>query len=223
MPQDEGQHVQTVFPPAYAFGNASNFAFKPQARLTEASPLATDENRDRLGAEWSRYWDTSKPVLLEKSPPNIIRTRFLDSLFPKSLFVMMLRHPIAVSYATHKYRKVPLISLLRHWLHAHRLLAEDLPHLHHILLVRYEAFVVKPQAVLDRVWAELGLESSRAPGDVRADGNAAHFTRWGRSHDPFHRAHRRLLTTLLEGQIAQFGYSLRDVEYLGPAPALGGM
>jgi hypothetical protein len=60
----------------------------------------TPENRQKLFEEWSRYWDVSKPYLLEKSPPNLIRTRFLQAMFPSSYFVVLLRHPIPVALAT---------------------------------------------------------------------------------------------------------------------------
>ena len=33
VPEDEGQHLQTVFQPAYAYGSPGTFAFNPEARL----------------------------------------------------------------------------------------------------------------------------------------------------------------------------------------------
>jgi len=222
VPEDEGQHVQSVFPPALAFGGPGEFTFSDSAHLTEAAPLVTDENRARLFSEWSRYWDLSKPVLLEKSPPNLIRSRFLTSLFPQSLFVMILRHPMAVTYATRKWTRASISSLLRHWLHAHRLLAEDLAHVDHALVVRYEEFVRHPEAVLSHVWSALGLETYPVSEQVRADGNDRYFARWSSAHDPVRRAHRKLLVRRFEHEVADFGYSLQDVESLHPAPALAG-
>src|SRR5438105_15342862 len=69
VPQDEGQHLQTVFPTAKQLGGFGGLGFNPPARLTGASGLATEESRRRLFDAWSPYWDLSKPVLLEKSPP----------------------------------------------------------------------------------------------------------------------------------------------------------
>ena len=220
VPEDEGQHLQTVFRPAYAYGSPGTFAFNPEARLTEASPLVGAASRERLFEDWSRHWDLSKPILLEKSPPNLIRTRFFAALFPGSLFVTILRHPIAVAYATHKWRRLPLASLLRHWVHAHRLFASDAPHLDEQIVVRYEDFVRDPQAVVERVWDVLGLPPGRVAGDVHADGNRRYFERWQRGRDPFRRAHRELLTRRFERAVLEFGYSLRDVGWLGDAPAL---
>src|SRR5207244_716649 len=61
-PEDEGQHLQTVYPPGKRFGGPGWFGFCRKARLTEASPLVSDDNRRRLFAQWTPYWDLSKPV-----------------------------------------------------------------------------------------------------------------------------------------------------------------
>lgn len=44
---------------------------------------------------WESYWDSSKPVLLEKSPPNLIRAREIQSHFQPARFVIMVRNPYA--------------------------------------------------------------------------------------------------------------------------------
>jgi hypothetical protein len=169
VPEDEGQHLQTVFLPAYAYGSPGTFAFNPEARLTEASPLVGAASRERLFEDWSRHWDLSKPIL---------------------------------------------------WVHAHRLFASDAPHLDEQIVVRYEDFVRDPQAVVERVWDVLGLPPDRVAGDVDADGNRRYFERWQRGRDPFRRTHRELLTRRFERAVLEFGYSLRDVGWLGDAPAL---
>ena len=73
--EDEGQHVQTVYKPAYEFGGVGKFGFDIKAPLDENSELINEINRKKLFNEWSRFWDLEKNILLEKSPPNIIRTR----------------------------------------------------------------------------------------------------------------------------------------------------
>jgi len=44
---------------------------------------------------WESYWDMTKPVLLEKSPPNIIRTQEILAHFQPVKFVVMVRNPYA--------------------------------------------------------------------------------------------------------------------------------
>lgn len=207
VPADEGQHLQTVYPPAKVYGGPGRFAFHPEAHLTESSPLVTEENAERLRAEWSVYWDLSKPVLVEKSPPNLIRARFLQTVVPGSAFVMITRHPVAVSFATQKWSKTSLASLLRHWLAAHELFEADRPSLERVHVVSYEHLVTRTQECLDSVYAFLGLEPQTTTFEARADGNEPYFARW-RELSGLRRA---LLERRFERGVSRFGYSLADV------------
>ena len=112
--QDEGMLLQTVYPTARKFGGPGRFGFAEAAFMDENHPLATAENSKKLFQEWSPYWDLEKPYLIEKSPPNLIRTRFLQKLFPNASFIILLRHPLAVSYATQKWSKTSIPSLIEH-------------------------------------------------------------------------------------------------------------
>ena len=55
VPEDEGQHLQTVYRPDHRFGGAGIFGLRAGAHLTERSPLASAESRDRLLAEWGPH------------------------------------------------------------------------------------------------------------------------------------------------------------------------
>ena len=72
VPEDEGQLLQSVYPPAYTFGGAGRFGFHEESYMDEHHPLATERNAEELFLQWSRYWDLDRPYLIEKSPPNII-------------------------------------------------------------------------------------------------------------------------------------------------------
>ena len=51
----------------------------------KSSPLVTtDEMRRFLWRGWGRYWDLSRPFLVEKSPPNLLKTRWLAQVFASS-------------------------------------------------------------------------------------------------------------------------------------------
>jgi hypothetical protein len=41
------------------------------------------------------YWDQTKPILLEKSTPNIMRVESIKKVFKKSYFICMVRNPYA--------------------------------------------------------------------------------------------------------------------------------
>ncbi len=45
--------------------------------------------------EWLKYWDLSKPILLEKSPPNIARAVPIANTFSPAYFIIFHRNPYA--------------------------------------------------------------------------------------------------------------------------------
>jgi Sulfotransferase family len=207
VPADEGQHLQSVYPPAHVYGGPGRFGFNPASRLTEASELVSPANRDKLFSEWSRHWDLAKPVLIEKSPPNLIRSRFLQALFPEAFFVVILRHPAVVALATEKWSKTSLSSLLRHWLVCHRIFEEDRPHLARVLVASYERLAQDPASCLAGVQAFLGLAPRPTEPDVRSDGNLPYVERWRQLG-----LRGALLRLRFERAIEPFGYSLRDLD-----------
>ena len=45
--------------------------------------------------EWLKYWDLTRPILLDKSPPNIIRAKSISQTFKSSFFIIFYRNPYA--------------------------------------------------------------------------------------------------------------------------------
>jgi hypothetical protein len=208
--EDEGQHLQSVYPAADMHGGVGRFGWAPEAHLIESSKLVIRDNRERLVAEWSRYWDLSKPYLLEKSPPNLIRTRFLQAMFPNSYFVVITRHPIAVSLATWKWTRISLEDLLRHWLYCHQVFAEDQGHLRRVLVIKYEELIADTANMIAKVHGFLGVRS-RAVEPMNRDGNERYFRAW--------RELQKKLPALTQHLIARYerevrgqGYSLVNLE-----------
>jgi Sulfotransferase family len=210
VPADEGQHLQTVYPVAKVYGGPGLFAFAPEAHLTEDSPLVSPASRDRLLAEWSPWWDPARPVLLEKSPPNLIHLRFLQALFPEASFVVITRHPVPVAYATQKWRwRHSLRTMVRHWVVAHELYRADRPRIGSLLEVRFEDFVADPDAVLAEVYGFLGLEPVPTSVQVRPDANEAYLERWRAEGRTLRGrlAHRRIRRELAD-RVRALGYDL---------------
>jgi hypothetical protein len=211
VPEDEGQHLQTVYPPALAFGGPGKFGFDPRSRLTESSELISEDSRRRLLEEWGRHWDMGKPVLVEKSPPNLVRSRFLQALFPESCFVVLTRHPVPVAYATQKWSHTSLRSLIEHWLVCHEIFEEDAAHLGRVLRLRYEDFIASPQVTLDAVFAFAGVSELVRDWPVRSDGNDGYFARWRdflRSDVEDDRRRSETIRQRYADRLARFGYSL---------------
>jgi hypothetical protein len=220
VPEDEGQHLQTVYPPAHRYGGAGLFGFAPEAHLTEGSPLATAESRERLLEEWGRHWRPDAAVKVEKSPPNLVRMRFLQALFPEAVFVAVLRHPVAVAGATRKGRRMLLTyeTLVRHWVACHAVLAADAPHVQRLHVVRYERFVADPEADLARIFAAVGLGPYPSGEHVRTGVNDAYFARWRSRLNPHRAIDRRRTIARWEPEVRRFGYSLVDTGIVADLP-----
>jgi hypothetical protein len=215
-PEDEGQHLQDVFKPAGGHGGAGRFALDPAAHLTEDSELLRKDTRERLWESWSPHWDLSRTVLVEKSPPNLIRTRFLQAAFAPSptYFLVITRHPIVVAYSTKKWpghRRYSVRSLVEHWLAAHELFREDAKRLANVRMVRYEDMVADPAAVLGQLFEFLGLPPYAGDWHARTGLNRRYLKRWRRLPlGPFTRpVFPAGLDDSLEARAASFGYSLR--------------
>jgi hypothetical protein len=237
VPADEGQHLQDVYPVVSKGAQAGRFALRDEAHLTERSPLVTAANRERLADCWAPHWDTERPWLLEKSPPNLLMTRFLQAMFPgRARFVLVVRHPIAVSGATQKWSSTRPHQLLAHWAAAHRTLRGDLPSLEHVMLVRYERLVADPDAELARVYGFLGI-GDHAPGRSVTEGvnsdnfaadrrpyagvNERYFANWqARKRSPAKRIYLDLCERRYDSEAARFGYSLRHRSEIAPADPL---
>ncbi len=190
--EDEGQFLQSVYPIETAYGGTARMAFDPGVRLTEDSPLVCDRNREKLFREWSRHWDLSKSVLVEKTPSNLLRTRFLQAVFPRSYFIVLTRHPIAASLGSRKWSYTGLYAHIDHWIRAHELLEEDKGSLKRLYRTSYERLVIDCDRVLAEIAEFLELEPWRIGLDLRRGINDAYFGEWKRMMSPAEQRDREL-------------------------------
>ncbi|HLX33517.1 MAG TPA: sulfotransferase [Gaiellaceae bacterium] len=209
-PADEGQHLQTVYPSDHEYGRPGRFGFAPEMHLTETSPLASEESARRLFEQWSPYWDLTRPLLLEKSPPNLIKTRFLQALYPESAFVIVIRHPIPVSIPTAKWRGTRRYDrMFEHWLRCHALFEADREHLNRVRVVTYEELVRDPSGVLRGVFGFLEVEPIPPSEPVETGANDKYFRQWKElKRDPRMRAYLDLVSLRYERPMRRYGYSL---------------
>jgi len=216
VPEDEGQHLQSVFATAKVWGGPGRFGFAAEAHLTEESPLNTSRNKQKLFDEWSRYWDLDKRYLLEKSPPNLIKTRFLQAVFADSYFVVIMRHPVVVSLATLKWSGSSLDELLEHWVYCHRLFRKDCPHLRRVRIVKYEDLICATDRELAGIYAFLGLEKQPV-APLAPSGNDLYFRAWQQLLElPGRQRALREIIEKYEEQVKSFDYSLIDCPLAEP-------
>ena len=234
--EDEGQFLQHVYVTDLRRGGPGRFGFDPRSHLTEESDLLTPDNIIKLRENWLCYWDNSKAIFVEKTPGNLLMTRFLQAVFPNSYFVTIRRHPIAVSMATQtmwKINRSSLHSLFDHWLYCHDLFDEDKKYLRHSYELTYEDYIQDPAKYHAELAAFIGTGIAKQPLEdkfrtvvqvrslgkryVRADTleevsgthNEKYFARWSRliGKSPW-RSYYRYIAGAYESRFGNYGYSL---------------
>ena len=167
-------------------------------------------------------------MAVEKSPPNLIRMRFLQALFPDCAFLMVLRHPAAVACATQKWartrnlgnavRRSTWTALIHHWVACHETMRSDSRLVGQVAVVRYEDFVRDPDDVLADIFTMVGLAPHAAGEEVRADINGHYFADWRSNRNPLRALDRSVAVARFETAVRGFGYSLRDLKSLDRGP-----
>jgi hypothetical protein len=224
--EDEGQHLQDVYPKAKLYGGPGRFALDARAHLTEASELVSPQNAQRMLDAWTPYWDLSKPLLLEKSTPNLVMGRFLQAMFPGSAFITVMRHPVIVALSTVKWRRLlsrnwqnhtTVEAMVGHWLAAHDTFLADLPHLTRTHVLRYEDLVTAPAEGLAPLAALLGLDSPIPPEGIKASHSERYEQDWASmSRSLLGRREYRRIIDRFGPHVARYGYDVEDLRSFGP-------
>jgi Sulfotransferase family len=210
--EDEGQFLQDVYPTAMTYGGAGKFGFDSRAHLTETSVLFTPANAARLRASWHAYWDNSKIIFVEKTPGNLLKTRFLQAVFPDSYFIVIRRHPLAVSMANQKWKVslAPLHNLFDHWLHCHAIFEADKKYLKHVYELSYEDYVRDPDKYHQEIATFIGTKVPESSMEqVTSLHNERYFNRWSDLlNNSAFTGYYRFLAVEYEPKFTNYGYSL---------------
>lgn len=223
--EDEGQHLQRVYRPATTWGGPGRFARSPRAHLTEKDAMDPSAARESLLRAWEPYWDPTRPRLVEKSPPNLVMGRYLQTVFPGSSLIVITRHPVVVALSTHKWaRRTTLRSLVDHWFTAHDILHRDAPHLHRLLVVRYESLIEQPESTLAEVTSFLGLEGTLSTERIQRSRSTSYMQAWEAmaTGSAWQRLQRRSIESRYATRAESHGYSISDLTRL-PEPSTVGV
>mmetsp|Transcript_25431 Transcript_25431/g.61260 ORF Transcript_25431/g.61260 Transcript_25431/m.61260 type:complete len:387 (+) Transcript_25431:299-1459(+) len=167
-------------------GGLGQYALLPEhrVRLNESSRLVTEANQARLLNRFGYFWNLSKPILLEKSPPNAVISRFLQALVnlnvpgglerygpstesiensgeSRAKFLFITRDPIA-NALSHKAwkdcKRMPLRLLVANWVAVNTYMRENMPYLQYARVLRLEDFQKDPDSHLKDIFEWLGLD-----------------------------------------------------------------
>ena len=159
---DEGQYLTDQLLLDYKIGLPRMWVGREDLfRMDETS---TGPDVQRMRKEWAMRLPRTAPVVLEKTPANMARTRWLQANFPNAHFVGILRNPYAVidgirrkAEPQHIEAGWPIEMCARQWARSNEVLAEDATHLDRFMWLRYEDFVNSTAESIARVLEFVGL------------------------------------------------------------------
>ena len=156
-PMDEGQWLQNVLIQDVHVGELL-FGLSEESHLTESDLIRSGIDSELLSC-WNNYWNTKGEYFLEKSPINVLRTRFLQAIFPDSAFLITIRDP-RTSYMAAK-KTMPHVSFktyLKNWHSIYSTFKKDSNYLKSYAVIHYESLLKNPQNVLEYIKNTFGLE-----------------------------------------------------------------
>ena len=101
----EGQHLTEAMPNSSKLGVGRVFT----QRLDCFRWIETDDSTPakQLRYDWARHFDPPPGILMEKSPPDAVRSRWLQQNFQPCRFLAIVRSPYAVCEGIRR-RRIPL-------------------------------------------------------------------------------------------------------------------
>jgi hypothetical protein len=138
----EGQRLTSAIPnsASYRIGRV----FSQRLDLFRWTEESDGECLARLRYDWAWQFTPGPGYLLEKSPPNTLRSRWLQQHFRPSRFIVLVRHPYAVCEGITRRTKYTIDEAAAHWTLVHKILREDTTHLERFVVVRYEDLCDRP-------------------------------------------------------------------------------
>jgi hypothetical protein len=117
-------------------------------------------NVERLKRQWgAKFNDPTKPVLLEKSPRNTLRVRWLQKHFENAYFIGMMRNGYAVAEGIRRrVKRYDLRTAALQWTKANEFMLDDFNHLERKKIIRYETLAEKPDECLREICEFIGID-----------------------------------------------------------------
>jgi hypothetical protein len=129
----------------------------PQIRAMVDYRREWDENYAHpwpaIKSEWLEYWDSSKPILMDKSPPNLVRAEAIQANFAPASFIVMTRNPYAHAEGMMRRNGLSATAAADFSIKCLSHQKRNAERLQHRCVIRYEDLVLDPSAVKHRLGA----------------------------------------------------------------------
>jgi hypothetical protein len=152
----EGHFMTSALPRPWAPGSRVFSERLDLFRLTEEDRVS---ELDEVLFDWliASLFRGRRPVVLVKSPNDMLRTRWLQAGLPRCSFIGLVRNGYAVCEGIRRREGYELARCARHWAKAHEVLLSDQERIRRMHLLRYEDLCANPTATLTELASFLGL------------------------------------------------------------------
>lgn len=129
--------------------------------------LVVDRNADKQCAARLYYdWMTDlqyplKSMIVEKTPANALRMGWLETVFPNSYFIGLVRNGYAVSEGIMRKGNKSAERAARHWETVNKIMIDESDKVKRFMLMKYEDIVNDPKAMANKLSKYLSLDKNR--------------------------------------------------------------
>ncbi|MBA2409742.1 MAG: sulfotransferase [Gammaproteobacteria bacterium] len=101
--------------------------------------------------QWEEVWDMSKPILLEKSPPNVARAFAIEKFFRPAYYIAMVRDPYAFCEGRRRRHPKNIELSAEFWVDCATYQLQNIKGLEKVIHFRYEDFTDRPVDIRNRI------------------------------------------------------------------------
>ena len=117
-----------------------------------------EPNASKLKKQWFSYMnDRSKPVLMQKSPTDIARIKWLDHNFENAYFIGIIRNGFAVAEGINRKAGFSIEEASEQWKVSNEVMLRDLDTVKHSKVITYENLSDDPSSILKDVCDFCGI------------------------------------------------------------------
>ncbi|MFL2574425.1 MAG: sulfotransferase [Flavobacteriales bacterium] len=144
----------------------NNIGLREGQHLPRAHNLLFTEDRwdpnkeidwNKIKKLWGKYWDRSKEVLLEKSPPNICRANNIDKVFNNSKYICLTRNPYAQIQSNIRRYNTDIELATEKYISYLKFQKKNIETLKNTLVVSYEELADNPSKTKEKISVFLPL------------------------------------------------------------------
>lgn len=120
----------------------------------------TNINSTKIKENWGVHINHPKrPVLIEKSPTNSARMRWLQKEFENAHFIAIVRNGYAVSEGINRKVKHDIALCAEQWNISNKIMLSDLGFIKNKLLITYEDLTQNPESEFNKITNFIGIEA----------------------------------------------------------------